>query len=249
MVFLRWIVIFLCVNTKIRFVKIKLRIFLFRRLRYVQPQYTAMKALPIALVLCLALSSCYTPKGLHTQLKAAPVQPVFDFMVLFVPVEEDIYKLDQEAYDLLIRGNFNDLQHKNFRSHIHRSFSKTFKDTFVHDYQNFFEDHHPYSYEEFMGRLKEDGVNHILLITLKAEDKTVRPVVTRDFVLPVNYTDRQYQLYLFDLEQQQPLWLSYGYMTITGGFSGIRTTTNELARGAAKELKKGDLLYASLLKR
>jgi hypothetical protein len=200
------------------------------------------------LTLILLVSSCYTPKGMHTQLLSEPKKPVFDFVVLFVPTVEDIYQLDQTSYEQLIQGNFNDLQHKTFRNHLHNSFSKTFDVTFVHDYQNFFNDHKPYSYEEFVGALKNQGVQHIFLITLKSQNQVIRPIITSDMSIPVNYTDRSYQFYLFDLDKPSPIWVSYGFPTSTGGLNGMKTTTKQLARGAAKELKKGDLLYASNIK-
>jgi len=75
----------------------------------------------------------------------------------------------------------------------------------------------------------------------------VSPIITTDMAIPVNYTHRSYQLYLFDVNQPQPLWLSYGFPTSTGGLSGIRTTARELARGAARELEKEQLLFASTL--
>lgn len=199
----------------------------------------------VMLVFVFSVTACYTPRGIHTQTMAEPEKPVFDFMVLFVPTDEDIHLLDRQTYDRLLMGSFNDLQYKNFRNYLSDGFRKNFKGTFVHDYQNFFTDHHRYSYDEFISALKHDGVKHILLITLKSEAKNVRPIVTSDVVIPVNYTDRSYQIYLFDIERPTPLWLSYGFPTSTGGIMGVRSTARKLARGTAKELDKGQLLFAS----
>jgi len=73
----------------------------------------------------------------------------------------------------------------------------------------------------------------------------IRPLITSDMAIPVNYTDRSYQLYLFNVDRPDPIWLSYGFPTITGGFNGIKSTAKQLARGAARELDKGQILYAS----
>jgi hypothetical protein len=195
------------------------------------------------LLLILAATACYTPRGLHNKTLAQPEKPVFDFLMLFVPTDEDIHQLDEQTYERLLKGNFNDLQHKTFRDHLGDRFRKSFEGTFVHDYQNFFTGHHRYSYEEFQNALAQNRVNHILLITLKSEKSRVSPIITSDMAIPVNYTHRSYQLYLFDVNRPQPLWLSYGFPTSTGGLSGIRTTARELARGVAREMEREQLLY------
>jgi hypothetical protein len=208
----------------------------------------AMRFFPQSFLLFFTLiivSSCYTPRGVHSKTIAEPEKQVMDFMVLFVPINEDIYQLDKQTYDRLLMGNYNDLQYKTFRTLLTDGFRKKFKGTFIHDYQNFFTDHNLYSYDDFVRTLKDDGVKHILLITLKSQKDVIRPVVTSDMAIPVNYSDRSYQIYLFDINQSSPLWLSYGFHTSTGGLVGIRKTANQLARGAARELDKEQLLFAS----
>jgi hypothetical protein len=205
---------------------------------------TSVKHLLLLLVM-LGLYGCYTPKPTYTQYKEKLSQPIYDFIPLYVETTAEIYELDEATYDEAVKGRFNNMKNKRFRDFIQNKFTKEYIATLIHDYTIFFEDHHPYSFEAFKEQLLENQINYILLITKTVERPMVGEVyLGENMAFPVNQIGKMYQIYLFDVKNERPLWISHGFPTVTGGLTGPRNVARHLARGTAKALENEGIIYA-----
>ncbi len=191
-----------------------------------------MKFIPFLafIVFPLLLVSCHTPRATQTQNITIPEQPIKEVLFLYGVIEEDIHQLDKETYDKTLKGRYNDLQHKYFRERLNNHLFSMLNPTIVYGYSSLFEDYQAYPFEDFQQKIKEKGIQHILLISEKK-----RTVFNENII-------REYQVYLIESASGKPIWVSYGY------HSGTLSSIRGLARGIAKDLERGKNVIVSQIK-
>lgn len=151
-------------------------------------------------ILTLFCTSCTNfQRAISTQKGAVSEKPVDNFLILFIEYKDEIPRLDEEHYNKALKGKFNNLEHQRFRDHLTDVAWDTFFPVMSFDYRNIFEIHQDYSFEEFKARLDQPNLEYVLLINMKNND-AIGDVLRRNF-----------QVYLFDKSQQQPIWTGFGY--------------------------------------
>lgn len=180
-------------------------------------------------LLILICSSCTNfQRAISVQKGIVPEKPVDNFLILFIEFKDEILRLDEEYYNLALKGKFNNLEHQRFRDHLADLAWDTFFPVMSFDYRNIFEVHQDYSYEEFKARLDQPNLEYVLLINMKNND-AIGDVLRRNF-----------QVHLFDKDQAQAIWTGFGYH-IPGNL--IRKAT---ARRLLNRIKK-DLIAEGII--
>jgi hypothetical protein len=151
-------------------------------------------------LLILLYTSCTNfQRAISTQKGNVSEKRVDNFLVLFIEYKDEIPRLDEEFYNKALKGKFNNLEHERFRNHLADVAWDTFFPVMSFDYRNIFEVHQGYTYEEFKTRLEQPNLEYILLVNMKNND-AIGDVLRRNF-----------QVYLFDKSQEQPVWTGFGY--------------------------------------
>ena len=152
------------------------------------------------LLIILFCTSCTNfQRAISTQKLNVSEKPADNFLLLFIEYKDEISRLDEEHYNRALKGKFNNLEHERFRAHLADLAWNTFFPVISFDYRNIFEMHQDYSYEEFKARLDQPNLEYVLLINMKNND-AIGDVLRRNF-----------QVYLFDKSQEQPIWTGFGY--------------------------------------
>lgn len=180
-------------------------------------------------LLVLICASCTNfQRAISAQKGIVSEKPVDNFLVLFIEYKDEILRLDEEYYNMALKGKFNNLEHQRFRDHLADLAWDTFFPVMSFDYRNIFEVHQDYSYEEFKARLDQPNLEYVLLINMKNND-AIGDVLRRNF-----------QVHLFDKDHTQAIWTGFGYH-IPGNL--IRRTT---ARRLLNRIKK-DLIAEGII--
>lgn len=161
-----------------------------------------MKVLNQILLISILIVFCACTnfkRAVQTHKNGELEKPVISFMILFVESVNEILQLDEEYYNKSIRGNFNNLQHKRFRDHLASVSRNSFEPVMTFDSKDFFESHQDYSYSEFRSVLDKSDFQHLLIISM------------RNNLDRGEFSQQNFQVYLFDKGRPQPLWTGFGY--------------------------------------
>lgn len=174
-------------------------------------------------LMVLFCASCTNfQRAISTQKLSTPEQPVDNFLILFVEYKDEIIRLDEEYYNKALKGKFNNLEHQRFRDHMADVAWDIYLPVRAFDYRIIFEGHRDYAFNDFQARLDQPNLNYVLLINMKNND------ISGD--VPI----RNFQVYLFDKNQEQPIWTGFGYHT--GRHLSIKANARRLLNRIKKDL-------------
>lgn len=171
------------------------------------------------LIVSLLFVSCFTPRASYSKKVSEPSKPIGNFLILYSVLHDDLLDLGEQNYNTYLNGKFNNLEDKGFRDNLVNKFLELGSGT---DYREIFEDFRAYDFSEFNNRLQDKEVEFILLVTQKSY---VHNEELSDII--------KYQVYLFELGKEEPIWVSYGFSNVFAG---------KLAKGILVKLKEDKLL-------
>ncbi|MBW3470043.1 hypothetical protein [Arthrospiribacter ruber] len=201
--------------------------------------------IPAMFLIALMLSSCYTPKSVVNNSELRQKGDVMNFILLYVDSSDEIFEWNEEYYNRLLKGKFNNLERSQFRQVFHDKFRRKFNPTFVHNYADYFSTHKEYSFEEFNQQLSKQNIDHILLVSQKSSKSEVMPLVVGDWVLPATSNRNHYQVYLLERDNPNPIWISYGYGLLEGGwYMRPKKISKYLAKTIRRAMEQDELLFA-----
>lgn len=181
------------------------------------------------LIILSVLVSCTNfQRAINTKKFDVPEKPVDNFMVLFVEYGDEIARLDEEHYNKALKGKFNNLEHQRFRDHMAELSWNIFSPTMAFDYRRVFEVHQDYSFEEFHKGLDQPNLEYVLLINMRNDD-AIGEVRRMNF-----------QVFLFDKNQENPLWTGFGYYNPGNLYQ--RSTARRLLNRIKKDLISDGLI-------
>lgn len=167
-------------------------------------------------------------RAIQTQKNGELEKPLEGFIILFVESDNEILQLDEKYYNKSIRGNFNNLQHKRFRDHLAEVSWDTFSPVMTFDCKNFFETHQDYSYSEFRSVLDKGNFQHLLIISMRNNSDRGE------------FSQQNFQVYLFDKGSPQPIWTGFGYYN--QGNINTRVVAQMLTNRIKRDLRADGML-------
>ncbi|PRY89013.1 hypothetical protein CLW00_103133 [Mongoliibacter ruber] len=177
----------------------------------------------------LVFNSCTNfNRAVHTKKSGDLEKPLEGFLILFVETDNEILQLDEEFYNKSIRGKFNNLEHRRFRDHLASATRYTFDAVKTFDSKDFFEVHQDYSFEEFNTVINDSDFQHLLIISM------------RNNMDRGEFSQQNFQVYLFDKGIEQPLWTGFGYYN--QGNIIRRPAAQRLSNRIKRDLKSDGML-------
>lgn len=195
-----------------------------------------MRKLLFSVPALLLLASCATV-NIHSQKLSQDTNTYKSFLVLQTTAEDIFYEWNEENYQYILFGRFNDLDHDQDRKMLANSLKR-----FMHPIQlrfanEFFPIHRPIPYEDFMETVEKLDHEGILLVH------------TREKWVDEEYTDSgritrpnsEYHVFILDREKMDMVWL--GKSRASGAMvNDFQDLYNAFSRELAKDLHLNGLI-------
>ena len=192
------------------------------------------------------LSVCHCASSYITQVvKLKPEQPYVNLMILYVENSSEINRLDETTFNAAIRHKFNNLNSLPVRRQLEKSFIRAvgISATQMNSASDFFEVGADYTFEAFMSKVKESGVEAVVVFNQNSYWRNVNSYTTtnqkgNNITTTESSPNAGFLCYLLDVKTGASVWISK--TTVNGTpIDGYDSMNNSLTRKVSWALIKG----------